>query len=228
MNSESPLNDLETLDRDGAIRETADTAGFRPLTRRGALVGGGAVGAGAFAALPASALAGTRSRVTLAKSDVAILNYALTLEFLESSFYAEALSKGALTGELLAYAKVVASHEATHVTTIQTVLGSQAIAKPTFDFGTTTASAATFAKTAFALESTGVAAYLGQGAMVKSNAILADAVAILAVEARHQAWIADLIGKGTSPSPSPAAFSTPKTMAEVLAIVKATGFITAS
>ncbi len=227
MNTESPLNDLETLDRDGAIRETAEQAGFNPLTRRRALVGGGAVGAAAaFAALPGSALASTRSRATLATSDVAILNYALTLEYLESSFYAEALSQGALTGELLAYAKVVAAHEATHVKTIQGVLGSQAIAKPTFDFGSSTSSATTFAATALALETTGVAAYLGQGAMVKSQAVLADAVAILAVEARHQAWIADLIGKGSKPSPSPLAFSVPLTMDEVLAIVKKTGFIT--
>jgi hypothetical protein len=228
MNTESPLNDLETVDRDGAIRETAEKAGLNPLTRRGALVTGGAATAvAAFAAVPGSALASTRPRATLAASDVAILNYALTLEYLESAFYAEALSQGALTGKLLAFAKVVAAHEATHVTTLKGVLGSKAVAKPTFDFKGTTTKATTFAATSLALETTGVAAYLGQGANVKSNAVLGDAVAILAVESRHMAWIADIIGGGGKPSPSPLPFSVPLTMAQVLAVVKKTGFIPA-
>jgi hypothetical protein len=228
MNPQSPLNDLETLDRDGAIRETADKAGLNPLTRRRALVGGGAVGAAAaLAALPGSALAATRSRA-LASSDVDILNYALTLEYLEAAFYAEALSTGALKSGLLTFAQTAGAHEATHVATIQGVLGSLAVPKPTFDFQGTTATEDKFAVTALALETTGVAAYLGQGANVKSNTVLADAAAILAVEARHMAWISDIIGGGGKPTPSPSAFSVPLTMSEILAIVKKTGFITAS
>lgn len=228
MNQEALLDDLETLDRDGAIRETAERAGFAPLTRRRALAGGSAVGAAAvLAAVPGSAFARS-SRAVLAPSDVDILNYALTLEYLESSFYAAAISGGALSGTLLAFAKTVGAHEATHVATIKSVLGSQAVAEPTFDFKGTTASASAFADTSLALESTGVSAYLGQGANVKSDTILADAVAILAVEARHMAWIADIIGKGAKPSPSPLPFAVPLTMTEVLAIVQKTGFITAS
>jgi hypothetical protein len=228
MNQESPLNDLETLDRDGAIRETAERAGINPLTRRGVLLtGGAATAAAAFAAVPGSALASTRPRATLAASDVAILNYALTLEYLESSFYTAAVAGGALSGAYLTFAKTVKAHELTHVATIKTVLGSKAVAKPTFDFGKSTATQSAFATTSLALESTGVSAYLGQGANVKSNTVLADAVSILAVEARHMAWISDLIGKGSKPSPSPAAFATPLTMAQVLAVVKKTGFIPA-
>ncbi len=217
MNNQSPLNDLETLDRDGALRETAERAGFKPLTRRKALAGG-AVGAAALAALPGSAIAATRPRATLAASDVTILNYALTLEYLESSFYTEALAQAGLSGAYLAFAKVVQQHELTHVATIKAVLGTQAVAEPTFDFGDTTSTPALFAATSLALETTGVSAYLGQGANVKSNTILGDAAAILAVEARHMAWIADLIGKGGKPSPSPLAFAVPLTKDEVLAI----------
>ena len=228
MNNRSILNDLDTVDRDGAIRETAEKAGFNPLTRRAALMGGGAVaGAAALAAVPGSALAKTAPRA-LAAGDVAILNFALTLEYLESSFYAEAISGGALTGKYLAFAKTVGAHEATHVATLKTVLGSAAIAEPTFDFKGTTGQQSTFLATSLALESTGVGAYLGQGANVVSNVVLGDAVAILAVEARHMAWVSNLIGNGGSPSPSPSAFATPLTMTEVLAIVAKTGFITSS
>ena len=227
MNTNSPMHDIETLDRDGALRETAEKAGrLGHLTRRGMLATGGAAAAGLALAGTASAAAPT---VGSPANDIAILNYALTLEYLEAAFYAEAVAGGALSGATLAFAKVVAGHEATHVATIQAVLtqtGNTPVAEPTFDFQGTTADQATFQKTSLTLESTGVSAYLGQGAMVNSDLILAKAAQILAVEARHSAWIADIIGSGSSPVPAPAAFATPLTMAQVLAAVQATGFIT--
>ena len=225
-NSNSPLQDIDTLDRDGALRETAEKAGqLGRLTRRGVIATGGAAAAGLALAGRASAAATVGSPA----NDLAILNYALTLEYLEAAFYAEALSVGALSGDTATFAKVAGSHEATHVATISAVItqaGSTPVAKPTFDFKGTTADQATFQKTALTLESTGVSAYLGQGPLVNSDVILGKAAQILAVEARHSAWIADIIGSGSNPTPAPSAFAKPLTMAQVLAAVQATGFIT--
>ena len=73
------------------------------------------------------------------------------------------------------------------------------------------------------LEDTGVAAYLGQVGNIKSKKILAAAGSILPVEARHAGWIRDI--NGTSRAPRHRAFQGAKTKAQILAAVKATGFI---
>ena len=159
------------------------------------------------------------------KNDVKILNYALTLEYLESAFYAEALSKGKLSGSVLKFATTVAAHEATHVTALQKALGSAAVKKPSFDFKGTTGATKTFLATSKVLEDTGVSAYQGQATLIDATAILATAGSILAVEARHASWVRDLIGGGKTPSPAPDAFSPPLSMKQVLAAVGKTGFI---
>ncbi len=157
--------------------------------------------------------------------DVKILNFALTLEYLEAAFYAEANAKGALKGAVARFASVVGAHEAAHVAALKGVLGSKAVARPTFDFKGTTGGEKTFLATAQALEDTGVAAYQGQAPLIHQNAVLASAGAILAVEARHASWVRDLRGGGKAPSPAPEAFSTAMTMADVLTAVGKTGFI---
>jgi len=100
IEGDAPMHDpltLETLDRDGAIRELGATAeAVRTgghtrasfLARGGALVGGGL----ALGSLPI-ALAGATGG-GLSKTDTKILNYALTLEYLESAFYAPAIQVG--------------------------------------------------------------------------------------------------------------------------------------
>jgi hypothetical protein len=95
------------------------------------------------------------------------------------------------------------------------------VAKPTFDFRGTTESADAFAATARVLEDTGVAAYAGQAPKVKAKAILAAALAIHSVEARHAAWIRDITGA----APAPEAFDEPLTKGQVLAAVADTRFI---
>jgi hypothetical protein len=212
---------LEELDRDGALQEaahevTGDTraAFFR---KTGAFVGGGL----ALGALPVAFATGAG----VPASDVKILNYALTLEYLESAFYAEAVSKGALKGEIAGFAQTVAQHEAAHVAALQKALGSKAVKKPNFDFKGTTADSKMFVKTAITLEDVGVTAYEGQVSNIKTGAILAAAGSILPVEARHAAWIRDINGRGKSTSPAPAAFNPARSMSEVLALVKGTGFI---
>ena len=159
------------------------------------------------------------------KNDIKILNYALTLEYLEAAFYAEALRVGGYTGAVGRFASVVASHEATHVATLKGVLGSKAVKSPSFDFKGTTRKWSTFLRTAKVLEDTGVAAYQGQAPLIHQNAVLGPAGAILAVEARHAAWVRDLLYAGKSVKPAPDAFSVPMSMSEVLSAVKKTGFI---
>ena len=206
------------FDQDGALAEALDAvegdtrANF---LRKAAAVGGGLVGGGAaFAALAAPA--GAQSA-----SDVNILNFALTLEFLEAEFYTEAVKGGALSGRLARFAEVVGEHERAHVAALQKTLGNKAVRKPNFDFKGTTDAPALFGTTAAPLESTGTAAYGGAAPMVQSPAVLKAAVSIHSVEARHTSWINHIIGQ----APAPTAFYEPKSVSEVLAAVTSTGFI---
>lgn len=157
----------------------------------------------------------------LKKSDIAILNFALTLEYLEAAFYTEAERMGGFHGELGTFNRVVAGHERTHVHALKQVLGHHAVKRPTFDFHGTTESARKFKATAQVLEDTGVTAYKGQAPRIKSDAVLAAALSIHTVEARHASWIRAINGA----SPAPHAFDQPASMKKVLAEVAATHFI---
>ncbi len=213
---------LEEIDRDGAIREGADAlsgVSRASFLRRTALAGGGLLGGGAALAMLTPGVAGAAT-----KGDVAILNFALTLEYLEAAFYKEAIAMGALKGRVLKLAKVVGRHEAQHVAALKGALGSAAVAKPTFDFKGTTSDQAKFMATSIVLEDTGVAAYKGQAPLIKDDKILQAALAIHTVEARHASWIRHLAGK----PPAPVAFDQPLSMSAVLSAVKGTGFITGS
>jgi len=220
---------LSEIDTDSAVREAV--AQIATDTRSGFLrkagIGGAAlVGGAAFlGALPSIADA-----AAIPASDIAILNFALTLEYLESAFYAQAVAGGALTDpDTVRFASVVSQHEADHVAFLKGVLGSKAVATPTFDFQGTTADQGMFQATADALENTGVHAYLGQVPNIKTPAVLLGAGRILPIEARHAAWIRDIRfagGATVEQTPAPAAFEDGFTMAAILATVKATGFIT--
>ena len=209
---------LEQLDQDGTIAASVDgVAGDTraDFLRKAVITGGGLVGGGAALAAFA-APAGAQSA-----SDVNILNFALTLEFLEAEFYTQAEQGGALSGRLGEFAKVVGEHERAHVAALQKALGKNAVQKPKFDFKGTTEDPALFGQTAATLEKTGVAAYGGAAPMVKSTAVLEAAISIHTVEARHTAWINNIIGE----EPAPVAFYEPMSVAQVLAAVTATGFI---
>jgi hypothetical protein len=213
------LPKLEELDLDGAIREAAakvDGNTRAAFLRKAGIGAGTVIGGSAFlGAMPSIASAGT------AASDVAILNFALTLEYLEAAFYAEAVSKGRFTGKTGAFARVVAKHEAAHVAFLKSALGSAAVKKPVFDFKGTTTDKAKFMATAQVLEDTGVAAYLGQAGNIKSKKILGAAASVLAVEARHAGWVRDL----NNVPGAPASFQGAKSKAQILSAVKGTGFI---
>jgi ferritin-like protein len=217
-------NLIDQFDRDDAVKETAVEAvsgDTRASFLKKAGVGVGAVAAGgAFAgALPAIARG-----AAIPASDIAILNFALTLEFLEAAFYRQAVRKGHLHGDTKVFAGIVAKHEAVHVKTLKSVLGSKAVKSPKFDFKGTNLHQGSFQKTAFALENTGVHAYLGQAGNLKTGALLAAAASIVTVEARHAALIAQIMGKEHMATPD-GAFDKPWTKKHVLRAVTATGFI---
>jgi hypothetical protein len=207
--------------QNGALEDAAERGDTRAaLLRKAALGGGALMGGGLLLGLPTLAgAADTRS----AKQDVDILNYALTLEYLEAEFYTQA--EPVQTGIAKRVATVIGAHERAHVEFLQQGLGNAAVAKPTFDFkGTNTGSAGTFLSTAVVLEDTGVAAYIGQSFRLKSTAFILAAASVLAVEARHSAWVRGLV---PSREPSEEAFAPKATMKQVLDAVGATGFIKA-
>ena len=74
-----------------------------------------------------------------------------------------------------------------------------------------------------AVEDLGVSAYAGQGPRIKQTAVVEAALSIHSVEARHAAWIRDILGK----NPAPTAFDPARSMEQVLKIVGGTGFIVA-
>jgi len=210
---------FQSVDQDGAIEEALDGLpggdSRSDFLRKSVVMGGALAGGGAlFAALAGTAHAQSRG-------DVSILNFALTLEYLEAAFYKEALARGALRGDTLRFAQVVTAHEATHVRTLKSVLGSSAVKRPRFNFRGTTSDQAKFQATAQALEDTGVRAYLGQAANIDSDALLAVAGTILTVEGRHAAWIRHIRGE----SPAPRAFDRPASRRQILRIVGQTRFI---
>lgn len=212
----SELFTLEEVDVDGAIREAEDRVrgdSRAAFLRRSVLVGGG------LAAGAASLGVGEAKAVT--SRDVAILQYAHTLEHLEAEFYAEALRMGALGGDVRRFAQVVAAHERAHANFLAKALGRAAVKKPRFDFRGTTETQAKFVATAIVLEETGVKAYKGQAPRIDSDSILTVALKVHSVEARHASWIRHIAGK----PPAPAAFDPAASMSQILAAVAQTRFL---
>jgi rubrerythrin len=226
------LPNIEILDTDGAIREAEGrVAGdTRAAFFRKAAVGSGAMlTSGAILGM----LPGVASAAPSAKQDLEILNYALTLEYLEAAFYTEAVKN--VRDDAKQFAQLVAKHERTHVTALQKTikaLGGKAVKEPKFDFQGTTKDQQTFIETALVLENTGVHAYLGQASRILNPAILDAAASIVTIEARHAAAVATIVAKSgafkdnkaTSITPD-GAFDTGFSMKKILAAVDKTNFI---
>ncbi|CAN5847234.1 hypothetical protein BH24BAC1_BH24BAC1_02290 [soil metagenome] len=131
---------------------------------------------------------------------VEVLNFALTLEYLEFEFYDRALSSsGLVTGRNRRAIEIIRKHEMQHVEFLRKTimaLGGTPVAKPMFDFTAGgrfpdwNTNEDTFYAIAQALEDTGVRAYKGQAPNLMSNdAVLTAALQIHSVEARHAAKI---------------------------------------
>jgi predicted nucleic acid-binding protein len=147
-----------------------------------------------------------------------VLNYALTLEHLESRAYRDIIASGLLSGTALTYFRDFGAHEAAHVTALTDVIrslnGTPVTEQANYNWPrfANQSEVLTFFHT---VEELGAAAYLGQAAnLISNDALLTAAVSIHNVEAQHAAALADLIGADPSPD-----FGTPKTMEEVLAVV---------
>jgi hypothetical protein len=142
--------------------------------------------------------------ISLGAGDVGVLNYAYALEQLEAAFYAAVVKTPAADfkpGEL-AYFQQVAAHEAIHRDFLKAALINVAKVTPipglTPDFSTITfTSRASVLGAAKAFEDLGVAAYNGAGKLLKTPAYLVLAGKIVSVEARHAAYVRDLIMPGS-------------------------------
>jgi serine-rich repeat adhesion-like glycoprotein len=178
---------------------------------KGALAAGAIYGAAMVGPFVGKALSMSGS------GDVGILNFALTLEYLESAFYKEAKSRARASGELKSLIDTIARDEDEHVGALtETIkkLGGKPIREPKFDFPYSGTSG--FLALAQTFEDTGVSAYNGAAPQIKSKEVLEAAGSIVQVEARHAAAIALQSGA----EPSPLAFDPALSEAKVLKAVE--------
>lgn len=130
-----------------------------------------------------------------------VLNFALTLEYLEAEFYARALATpGLIPSRYRAVFSQIGLHEKEHVATLQGALGSSAIGSPRFDytgkgqFPDVFSNFATFNRVSITFEDLGVAAYKGQAGNLMGTPALSTALRIHSVEARHAAEVRRVAG----------------------------------
>jgi rubrerythrin len=201
------------------------------LSRRKFLaVGGGSTAAAAFLAACGSDSSSTAGSTAMGggkgasetaefgKGDVGILNYALTLEYLETSFYEDVVESGLFKGSDLATIRKFGSEEAEHVEALtQAVkqLGGKPAPEPKAEFPLK--SAKSVLELAGTVENLGAAAYLGQAANIESPEVLASALAIHSVEGRHAAALNTLLGEPITPD---GAFAVPADVKTVLKSVE--------
>jgi rubrerythrin len=177
---------------------------------RGALATGAALGTGGVSGFVSSALAKGGG------GDVGIVNFALTLEYLEAAFYEKALSLN-LSSDVKSFAEEFGKDESQHVDALTgsvRQLGGKPAAMPTFSFPIT--NEASFLKLAQTLEDTGVSAYNGAAPSIQSKEVLAAAGGIVQIEGRHAGIIRLLNGV----APAPVAFDRTETKSQVLAAVQ--------
>ena len=178
---------------------------------KGALAAGAVYGAMSVAPFVGRALAMSDG------GDVGILNFALTLEYLESTFYKEAKRRAGASGELKSLIDLVGKDEDEHVKVLKATiveLGGKPVAEPNFDFPYDNTKE--FLDLAQTFEDTGVSAYNGAAPQIKSKEVLGAAGSIVQVEARHAA----AIRLHNEAEPSPEAFDPSLSKAKVLKAVE--------
>jgi hypothetical protein len=193
--------------KDTTIFESLDPELMSEVQSRRAAVSRTAKMAGAVAIASMPVAFGLMAKKAFAQGGlpqgiVDVLNFALTLEYLESEFYETGLATSGLIRSIdLPIFQQIAKHEAAHVALLQSVLGASAVAKPTFDFtalGTFDPfnDYGTFLVLSQAFEDTGVRAYKGGApALMADNTVLTTALRIHSVEARHASMVRKLRGQ---------------------------------
>ena len=220
------------------VNEARPRALTRPVSRRGLMRGAAMTGAGALAmtvvggavvptiaqAAPTTGSGSVAPAVLAAPldSDLDILNYALTLEYLETAAYKVINDAGVLSGRAATYFQAFGAHEAAHVDAIAATirkLGGNPVSEPRFDFSSVPTDPAGVVKFFQMVEAVGASAYLGAAPSIRNPDVLEAALSIHAVEAEHAAALADLVAPGSDLF-APMAFEKPRTPDEVLAIVQ--------
>ncbi len=200
-NSNMKTPELANIEVQGMTRES--------FIMRGAIAAGSVYGLSTVGPFVSQALA-------QGEGDVDILNFALTLEYLEAAFYTEALKQvGDLSGDVKEIATTIRDDESEHVDALAATvkkLGGKPVAAPGVDFGKAFANQKSFLTTAVVFEDLGVGAYNGAGPSIKSKEVLAAAGSIVQVEGRHAGVVRLLNGDKIAPS----AFDKGIPMAEVL------------
>lgn len=166
-----------------------DAIELEPISRGAVIARGALLAASAYGALSVGPFV-KRALAQSGSGDIEILNFALTLEYLEAAFYERALEQLDLGSEAMGYTKTIRDDENEHVNalreTIKT-LGGKPVEAPMVEFPFD--DEASFLELAQTLEDTGVSAYNGAAPALRSKELLATAGSIVQVEARHAARI---------------------------------------
>lgn len=151
---------------------------------------------------------------------VDVLNFALTLEYLEAEFYRQGNEANLLSGKAADYLTAIQKDEEAHVVALKDTivsLGATAVAAPAVDFGAAFKTKASYLETAYIFENLGVSAYLGAApSLFKEKALLTAAASIFGVEARHAAILGVLGKKEAEGGVYMGAFEKPLNRAAVL------------
>jgi hypothetical protein len=216
--TDRPLLTLEDLDRDEALLETV--AALHGDTRAHFLRNAAVGSAGMLAMLAAPVSVQAAERLT----DLDILNFGLRFERLQATFYTEAETIGTI-GRMPApkqrWARVLGTHERSHVRIIKKILGDKAGKRPFFDFRGVTETGAGFTRTAVAMEDLTVALLTGIVPRVHDRALAAALFGLLTTEARHAAWARSIVNT----VPAAKAFDEPRSLDGVQAIISGTHFV---
>jgi rubrerythrin len=185
------------------------------------LIGAGVAGAAGLTLLTDGSAFAATSKST--KTDVMILQYALTLEYLGASFYESALQNAHLTGHAHEAAIAFRSQERQHVTFVRATL-SKLGAKPhheqKFDFGSATRSQKAFLQTSEKIEMLCVETLNGAAPLV-TKPVLKGAAELVSVEARHVSWVRGILEQNAAPN----AMTPALTAAASQAALKKLGFV---
>ena len=201
MNLHHIINEIEKVDANVHDRIDTRRAALKSFRNFGGKIALAAVPI-AFGSLFKKAYGGVKGTADV----MDVLNYALTLEYLEAEFYAQALLASGLlpSGQVNMSIQTISKHETAHVNFLKTAItsaGGTPVDKPVFDFSGGNGSGEGPFKDAFTdlglflavaqtFEDTGVRAYKGRAAELKgSGDVLTAALQIHSVEARHAAHL---------------------------------------